>query len=135
VRAVEPLEGADAMRAARLAAEVARIARAGGRPAGALADRVARATERLARIADAQLATGPGLVGAAFGLQRSLSGRDLLDPAGDVRLERPPAHESPPVVIAARRVGIAYAGPPWSEAPWRLLIAGSPALSGPPVRS
>jgi DNA-3-methyladenine glycosylase len=132
VRAVEPLEGADAMRTARLAAETTRIARARGSPAGTMADRIARAAERLARTADARLAAGPGLVGAAFGLELSVSGRDLLDPAGDVRLEPAPGDEPPPVVVATRRVGIAYAGPPWADAPWRLLIAGSPALSVPP---
>ncbi len=115
-----------------------------GRPApplGTPVDRLARAAERLARttvrlagIPDARLAAGPGLVGAAFGLDLWLSGRDLLDPAGDVRLEPAPADEPPPAVVAARRVGIAYAGAPWTDVPWRLFVAGSPALSVPPER-
>ena len=29
-------------------------------------------------------------------------------------------------------LGIAYAGPPWTEEPWRFAIAGNPAVSKPP---
>lgn len=151
VRAVELLEGVDAMREARLALETMRAARQAGPPAHALgrpapplgtpvdrlaraAKRLARATARLAGTPDARLAAGPGLVGAAFGLDLWLSGRDLLDPAGHVRLERAPADEPPPAVVTARRVGIAYAGAPWTDVPWRLFVAGSPALSVPPER-
>ncbi|HEY5628061.1 MAG TPA: DNA-3-methyladenine glycosylase [Candidatus Limnocylindrales bacterium] len=102
IRAVEPIAGLDAMRAGR-----------GGRT----------------RLADHRLAAGPGNVGAAFGIDRSFSGLDLCDPAARLHLAARPEGEPPPVVVAGPRVGIAYAGEPWASVPWRLAIAGSPALS------
>ncbi len=101
IRAVEPIAGLDAMRAAR-----------GG-----------------ARVADQRLAAGPGSVGAAFGIDRSFSGTDLCDPTAPLHLAERPAGEPEPDVVAGSRVGIAYAGEPWTSAPWRLAVAGSPALS------
>ncbi len=62
VRAVEPLAGLDAMRAAR--------GRAG--------------------VADHRLAAGPGLVGAVFGIDRSFTGTDLCDPAAPLHLAPAP---------------------------------------------
>lgn len=101
VRAVAPEEGQDAMRAAR----------------GGVA------------VADHRLAAGPGCVGAAFGVDRSFTGMDLCDPASPLRLEAAPAGEPAPAVAAGPRVGIAYAGEPWTSRPWRLAVAGSPSLS------
>lgn len=101
IRAVEPLSGVEAMRAAR----------------GATRDH------------DVRLAAGPGRVGAAFGIDRSFSGLDLCDPAATLHLELPPAGEPAPEIVAGPRVGIAYAGEPWTSLPWRLAVAGSPALS------
>jgi DNA-3-methyladenine glycosylase len=98
---VEPLEGADAMRAGR------------ARPG----------------IPDARLAAGPGLVGASFGVTLADTGRDLVDPASPLRLEARPAGEPAPLVATGPRVGIAYAGQPWTSRPWRFAIIGSPALS------
>ncbi len=118
IRAVEPLEGLDAMRTARTAA--AARARRPGRPVP-----VAR------RIADARLAAGPGLVAAAFGIDRSHTGLDLCDPASPLRLEPAGADEPVPEVAATPRVGITYAGEPWASVPWRLIVPGSPSLSGP----
>lgn len=118
VRAVEPLEGLAAMRAAREAA-TARARRAA----------VARAPRHPVR--DARLAAGPGLVGAAFSIDRSLSGLDLCDPASPLRLELAPPDEGPPGVAATPRIGIGYAGEPWTSRPWRLVVPGSPSLSVP----
>ena len=101
IRAVEPIAGLDAMRAAR---------------AGA-------------RVKDQRLAAGPGSVGAAFGIDRSLSGLDLCDPSAPLHLAARPEDATDPVIVAGPRVGIAYAGEPWTSIPWRLAIAGSPALS------
>jgi DNA-3-methyladenine glycosylase len=122
IRAVEPLEGSDAMRAGRLAV-------AGRRRAAPAAGATQR--DRLARLPAGRLASGPGLVAAAFGLERSHTGLDLLDPAGPVRLEAAPPGETAPRLVATPRVGIAYAGEPWTRRPWRLLDADSPAVSGP----
>ncbi|HSK51820.1 MAG TPA: DNA-3-methyladenine glycosylase, partial [Clostridia bacterium] len=68
VRAVEPLEGLDRMRAARTALHDARRRR---RPAGVEGRAAAR------HIPDARIASGPGLVAAAFGIDTSWTGRDM----------------------------------------------------------
>jgi DNA-3-methyladenine glycosylase len=101
VRAVEPLAGLEALRAAR-----------GPRA-----------------VADHRLAAGPGLVGAAFGIDRSLTGTDLCDPEARLHLASAPDGTSAPVIAAGPRIGIAYAGEPWASAPWRFAVAGSPSLS------
>lgn len=126
VRAVEPLEGAATMAAARLARSAAR--RKAPRNSGAATDLVAE-RDRLAR--SARLASGPGLVAAGFDLTRAHTGLDLFDPTGAIRIEPRPADEPAQAVVTGPRVGIAYAGEPWAGAPWRFGIAGHPALSRP----
>ena len=106
IRAVEPVDGLGAMRAAREAA------RGIGRP-----------------VADARLTAGPALVCLAFGIDRSITGLDLCDPASPIRLETAGAGEQGPEVATAPRVGVAYAGDPWADLPWRFLVPGSPSLS------
>ncbi len=122
VRAVAPLEGIELMRAARLAWARARRRSA---PDG----RHETEARRIAALPVARLASGPGLVAAAFALDRSWTGVDLCDPASPLRLERRPADEPEPTILATPRIGIAYAGEPWTRHPWRLLIAGDPAVS------
>ena len=56
--------------------------------------------------------------------------RDLLAPDGEIRLELAPAGEPPPAVLATPRLGIDFAGPPWTELRWRFAIAGHPSVSG-----
>jgi DNA-3-methyladenine glycosylase len=124
VRAIEPIEGEAAMRTARLERT---LARRRNRTASADAAEVAR----LARLPANRLASGPGLVAAAFGIDRSLTGRDLLVPDGEVRLELAPADEPRPTILATPRLGIDFAGPPWTELRWRFAIAGHPSVSGP----
>lgn len=124
VRAVEPLEGTEAMATARV--ERARSRRRGPpRPATTAAE-----LARLAR--SARLASGPGLVAAAFDLSRADTGRDLFDAAAPIRIEPRPVDEPPPAVVTGPRVGIGYAPEPWRSIPWRFGIAGHPARSGPP---
>ncbi len=106
IRAVEPLEGAGSMRRARAQGRHAHV-----------------------RVPDVRLAAGPGLVAAAFGIDRSHSGLDLCDPASPIRLEVAPVGEAPVEIEATPRVGIAYAGEPWASVPWRFLLTGSRALS------
>jgi DNA-3-methyladenine glycosylase len=123
VRAVEPLEGVDEMRAARLR-WTARRRRAA---AAALdAERL-----RIAAIPPARVASGPGLVAAAFDIDRSTTGLDLCDPASPLRLESPPPEEARAGVVVGPRVGVGYAGVDWAGRPWRLAIAGSASVSGP----
>ena len=133
VRAVEPLEGIDRMRADRVARTIA--SRRIEQPERAAADH-----ERVERIPSDRLASGPGLVAAAFGLDTSWTGIDLCDPAAPLRLERAPgrgAAASPdpaPPIVATPRIGIDYAGEPWTSKSWRLSLAGHPSVSGPAGR-
>ncbi len=89
-----------------------------------------RAAERIAATPIARLAAGPGLVGASFGLDPSLSGLDLCAPDSRLRLEPGPPLD-PASVRATPRIGVGYAGEPWASQPWRFVIAGDPAVSGP----
>jgi DNA-3-methyladenine glycosylase len=114
IRAVEPLEGVAGMRAASESARASRTA----------------STSTSRTVPDARLAAGPGLVGRAFGIDRSHTGLDLCDPGSPLRLEARPEDEPPPEIRATPRIGIAYAGEPWASLPWRLLVSGSPSLSG-----
>lgn len=112
IRAVEPLDGVAAMRDARAAARRPRSrGRSDPRPT-----------------ADARLASGPGLVGQALGIDRTLTGIDLCDAASPLSLAMgaPPAAAS---VVATPRIGVDYAADPWTRMPWRLLLAGSPSVS------
>jgi DNA-3-methyladenine glycosylase len=126
VRAVEPLDGVDEMRAARLR-WTSRRRRA---DAAALdAERI-----RIAAIPSARLASGPGLVAAALDIDRATTGLDLCDPTSPLRLEPPPPGEARARVFAGPRVGVAYAGADWATRPWRLAIAGNASVSGPKLR-
>lgn len=125
VRAIEPIEGIDEMRAARLARAAVRAASRSADP-----DAAAREAARIGRLRPEAIARGPGLVAAAFSIDRSNTGLDLCDPASPLRLEPAPADERAGKVAAGPRVGIAYAGEPWVGHPWRLWLPGSPAVSG-----
>jgi DNA-3-methyladenine glycosylase len=131
VRAVEPLAGFDRMRESRLTVEARR--RVGRTPEG-----LALARVRLARTPDHRLASGPGLVAAAFGVDTSWTGTDMCEPGSALRLERDPADPadviSDDLVRADRRIGVAYAGPEWAGRPWRFTVAGHRSVSGPRAR-
>jgi DNA-3-methyladenine glycosylase len=124
VRAIEPLEGIEAMR-------VDRIVRATTRQRTLTADRAAAAADRIARLPAARLASGPGLVAAAFGLETDWTGIDLCDPVSPLRLEARPAGEARPEVMVTPRIGIDYAGQPWTARPWRFVERGHRSVSGP----
>jgi DNA-3-methyladenine glycosylase len=89
---------------------------------------------RLERLPADRLAAGPGLVAAAFGIDRSLTGRDLLASNGAIRIEPAPADGARPDIVATPRLGIDFAGPPWTDVPWRFAIVGNPSVSGPAAR-
>ena len=127
VRAVEPLEGIDAMRGARNA-RLSRRRRLA-------VDVEERERARLATIPPDRLARGPGLVTAAFSIDRADTGVDLCDPASPLRLETPPDAEMAFEIVTGPRVGISYAGEPWTAMPWRFAIRGNRAVSGPPIRA
>jgi len=125
IRAVEPLEGILSMRRGRLAVAGRRRLPAPGLEAEAA---------RLSTLPAARLTRGPGLTAAAFGIVRADTGLDLCDPRSPIRLEQAPDRVAP-TVVATARIGIAYAGEPWTDRPWRFVAAGSPAVSRPPSRS
>jgi DNA-3-methyladenine glycosylase len=108
IRAVEPLEGVDAMRDARAA--------------------LRRPAVSTARMRPDRLAAGPALVCACFGLDRSFNGIDLCDSASPVRLC---SGDTLAVIAAGPRIGIAYAAEPAVSRPWRFADPNSPALSRP----
>ncbi len=124
VRAVAPITGIESMRAARsLAATRRRAART--------ADGAACAATSLARTPDAQVASGPGRVGAAFSVGLEDSGLDLCRGGGSLRLEVADRADVPDAdILTGPRIGIDYAGPTWSIRPWRLWLADEPAVSG-----
>ena len=79
---------------------------------------------RGASVADARLASGPGNVGRALGVDRSLNGADLLH--GPVRVDRRSGPQ--PAISRGPRIGVAYAGP-WAERPLRFWITDDPHVS------
>jgi DNA-3-methyladenine glycosylase len=120
IRAVAPSEGIEAMRAARI--ELVSARRRASSPGEAA---------RIARLPADRLASGPGLVCAAFGIDRSFTGIDLCDSDAPLRLEGPAARL--PVATTAR-IGVGYAGEPWSTKAWRFVVPGHPSASGPARR-
>jgi DNA-3-methyladenine glycosylase len=115
VRAVEPIEGMDAVRAMPPAR--APTATAVGGPG------------RSSAVPDHRLASGPGLVGRAFAVDRFWTGVDLCDPSSPLRLEARPTGEPAPRIVATPRIGIAFAGHPWTDVPWRFVDADSRSVS------
>lgn len=121
VRAAMPVEGIASMR-------IARLASAGRRRVGRTPEGAERAARTLERSPDDRIASGPGRVASAFGLDRGWDGIDLCSAISPLRLEAPPGPIGP--VEAGPRIGVAYAGPDWADRPWRLWLAGHSAVSG-----
>jgi DNA-3-methyladenine glycosylase len=77
-----------------------------------------------------RLCRGPGALCQAMGITRAENGADLV--RGRLRIldgALPPAAR----VARTARIGVAYAGTD-AERPWRLVVRGSAAVSGPRVR-
>lgn len=82
------------------------------------------ARTRRGAVPAARLASGPGNLALAFGIDRGLNGADLLD--GPVRL----AHGATPVAVdRTPRIGVDYAGD-WAARPLRYVIRDDPHRSG-----
>lgn len=122
IRAVEVREGIEIARASRVAAAVA------GRRVPPTGEDRAIIERRIAALPAARLAAGPGLVGAAFGLELWARGLDLCDSASPLRLE-PDSARGPASVEASARLGVAFAGDPWASAPWRFFDPVSASVS------
>lgn len=131
IRAVEPLVGLAEMRSDRLVVEGRR--KAARTPEGLIAAR-----GRLARTPVQRLASGPGLVAAAFGIDTRWTGVDLCEDASSLRIERDPTDPGDRLtdadVAVTPRIGVAYAGEDWASRPWRFAIAGHPSVSGARAR-
>jgi DNA-3-methyladenine glycosylase len=104
VRAVEPLDGIELMRARR----------------------------RTRVVLDARLAAGPALVCEALAITRAQDGHDLTT-AGGLWLAAPEDVVVDRVrragVAVGPRIGVGYAGPDWSTRPWRFGVRDHPSLS------
>ncbi|MDA8044424.1 MAG: DNA-3-methyladenine glycosylase [Actinomycetota bacterium] len=103
LRALDPIAGVDAMRAARWRTQKRQI--------------------------DRDLCRGPGRLTQAMGIDGTLDGVDLCDPAAPVCLASdgvPPPAE--PAVTT--RVGLSVA----TDTPWRWTVPGHPGVSPGPVR-
>ena len=92
--------------------------------AAAITDGMELARRRRGHAEDARLASGPGNLGAAFGIDRSLNGVDLV--AGPIRIAR---RASLPRVARTPRVGVDYAGA-WARRRLRYLVPDDPHRSG-----
>jgi len=127
VRAVEPIGGGDEMREARITWARDRACRH-----GKAAEE--RARSRIEALPEGRLASGPGLVCAAFSIDRAADGIDLCDPESDLRLEL--ADEDDPLPVeTGPRAGIDYAPDPWRSRPWRFFVPGNASVSSVPLRS
>jgi DNA-3-methyladenine glycosylase len=82
-------------------------------------------TERQRR----RLASGPGNLTQAFGLNRAQDGLDLT--GGPLTILPRPAEEPEPTIIATTRIGLTRA----ADRPWRFVLAGSGSVSRPAERS
>jgi DNA-3-methyladenine glycosylase len=121
LRAVEPLVGVEVMRSARESWAVSRASD----PA-----RAARARQRVAALPDAVLASGPGLVCAAFSIDRDSGGLDLCNAGSPLRIEPAPAGEPAPALSYGPRIGVDYAPEPWRRVAWRVWATGNASVSG-----
>jgi len=86
-----------------------------------------RQRRRLPDAPEARLCRGPGALCQALGIDRTRNGADLV--RGPLRvLDRPDVAASH--IARTPRIGVDYAGDDAAR-PWRLLVLGSPAVSGP----
>ncbi len=102
VRALEPVEGIDAMRRHR---------------AGKItAD----------RLKETDLCSGPAKLTQALAIDRALDGVDLVT-ADALHIERG-GRVAPGHIVTAKRIGVAYAGR-WADEPLRFYVKGNPHVS------
>ena len=87
---------------------------------------VARMRRRRAGRSERELASGPGRLCAALGIDRRLDGADLLGER--VWLEPGPRRIRSSEIASGPRIGIAYAGA-WVKQPWRFWLTGSEHVS------
>ena len=69
---------------------------------------------------------GPGRLTKALGITRALNGTSATE-KGSLWLEDRGVVVTPESIQATPRIGVDYAGPVWSQMPWRFLLKKSPA--------
>lgn len=107
IRAVEPLEGLEAMRQRR----------------------GAKRKDRGAGIKDWDLCSGPANICQGMNISKdSFDGKDLMDESTGLWLEDT-ADATADWVISAPRVGIDYAGPEWASKPLRFYLMSSKSVT------
>jgi DNA-3-methyladenine glycosylase len=111
LRALEPVEGLPVMRARRAATRTGASAR-----------------ERV--LPDIDLASGPGKLCQALGIDRRVDGADLLGQDSPVRLaaQESPSSTATPEVCSGPRVGIDHTSDTGLE-PWRWWLCSNPHVS------
>ena len=129
VRAVEPLEGIDAMRVDRIV-RVDRPA-AQRRPASVP---LAAAERHRAHAAPSDWPAGRGSWPPPSASTPAGPGSTCAIRPRRSGSRRPPTTSRRPRSIATPRIGIDYAGPPWVDRPWRFVERGHPSVSGPAAR-
>lgn len=105
IRAIEPLEGVEAMRAARL--------RVSGR----------------GRVPDHEIGSGPAKLTQALGVDRSFDGVDLLGGGSGLRL-LPGEPVGASRIGSSTRIGLGTCGE-WKGRAWRWFVLGCRHVSGP----
>jgi DNA-3-methyladenine glycosylase len=93
--------------------------------AGEVVDGLELARSRRPGARDRELARGPARLTKALGVDGTLGGTDLLDPASPLRLLPGPPVD-PARVCVGPRVGVAGPGAP---TPWRFWVDGEPTVS------
>jgi DNA-3-methyladenine glycosylase len=119
IRALQPLEGLEQMRARR--------ALDGDRRGGARRSSTRRSISRFP--GDTELCSGPGKLTQALGVDLAENGGDLS--RGPVKIYGPAAGWKDPSVVVGTRVGITKA----VELPWRFCVAGNAHVSRPRPRT
>ena len=104
VRAIEPLEGTESMRAAR--------ERASGRAA----------------VGDREIGSGPAKLTQALGIDRGFDGADLLGGGSGLVLRRGAGVEGPEIGVS-ERIGLGACGA-WQGMVWRWYVRGCAHVSG-----
>lgn len=77
--------------------------------------------------------SGPGRVTKQLAINRSLNGLKA-EPASGLWIEDRGVTVPDTSVSATPRIGVDYAGPEWSQKPWRFLITNLDGIARPPEK-
>jgi DNA-3-methyladenine glycosylase len=77
--------------------------------------------------ANPRICAGPALVCRGLGVTRAFDGYDLVD--GQELWLAAPSERHEMEVASGPRIGVDYAGPGWTDRPWRFWVAGNASVS------